>query len=204
MMRMSFRAPWVVHLHGATALGWVLLLICQARLVGSTRTPLHRRIGLVGIPLALMVWATGIATARWAARRDIADIGTAATSNLGGTAIGLSLFLLLVIAAVIMRRRPDWHKRLLILATIQVLWPAFFRLRHFLPMVPNPEVWFALVAAYLPIAVAALRDRFRFGQIHPVWLFVGPALFIEQSLEFMFFDHGVLRDFGTWLFALLE
>ena len=203
MARRSFTAPWVVHLHGASALGWVLLLIFQARLVRTRRTPLHRRIGQAGLPLAIVIWATGIATAAWAASRDWAELGTAATSSLAGTAIGLSLYLLLVIAAVAMRRRPDWHKRLVILATIQVLWPAFFRWRHLLPMVPQPEIWLALVVAYLPVGVAALRDRWLYGRIHPVWLFVAPALIVEQSVEFAFFDQGALRSLGRWLHALL-
>lgn len=203
MARRSFSAPWVVHLHGATALGWVLLLICQAHLVGRHRTPLHRRIGRAGLPLAVIIWATGIATAAWAARRDLPEIGTAATSNLGGTAIGLSLYLSLVVAAVAMRRRPDWHKRLIMLATIQVLWPAFFRWRHLLPMVPRPEIWLALVLAYFPILIAAARDLWRYGRVHPVWLFVAPALVVEQSIEFAFFDRGVLRQFGQWLYSLL-
>jgi hypothetical protein len=116
---------------------------------------------------------------------------------------GLSLYLLLVIAAVAARRRADWHKRLVMLATIQVLWPAFFRLRHLLPAVPNPDIWFALVLAYLPIAVAALRDRRRCGKIHPVWLFVAPALIVEQSVEFALFDQGPMRRFGQWVYALL-
>ena len=203
MARWAFSAPPVVHLHGVSALAWVLLLIVQARLVGTRRTPLHRRLGQVGIPLALLVWATGIGTATWAAKRDLAATGTAATSNLGGTTIGLSLFLLLIIVAVAMRRRPDWHKRLILLATIQVLWPAFFRLRHLLPMIPQPEIWLALVLAYSPVLIAAARDRFRYGRTHPVWLFVAPALILEQSVEFAFFDQWVLRSFGQWLYAVL-
>ena len=204
MARRSFSAPWIVHLHGASAFGWVLLLIFQARLVRSRRTPLHRYVGRAGIPLALLVWASGIATAVWAARRDLPELGTAATSSMAGTVTGLSLYLLLVIAAIAARRRADWHKRLLILATIQVLWPAFFRFRHLLPMVPQPDIWLAIVLAYFPALLAALRDRLRYGRIHPVWLFVAPALILEQSAEFVFFDQGPLRLFGQWLFALLR
>lgn len=89
------------------------------------------------------------------------------------------------------------------LATIQVLWPAFFRLRHYLPAIPNPDIWFALVLAYLPILIAAGRDQWIYGKIHPVWLFIGPAVVVEQSLEFAFFDQGPLRNFGQWLYALL-
>ena len=203
MARQTFSAPWFVHVHGATALGWILLFIVQAWLVGANRTRLHRQLGQVGLPIALGVWASGIATALWAAKRDIAEQGAAATSALGGTVSGLSVFLLLVGAAVAARRTPDWHKRLVMLATIQVLWPAFFRLRHLLPGVPNPDISLALVLAYSPIVVAALRDRWRFGRIHPVWRWIGPVLVIEQSLEFAFFDRGVLRTFGQWIYGVL-
>ncbi len=203
MARRTFSAPWFVHLHGASALAWIMLLIVQATLVRGRRTPLHRRLGQAALPLAMAVWATGIATAMWAADRDLPNIGTAATSGLAGTVSGLTLYLLLVVAAVATRRRPDWHKRLAMLATIQLLWPAFFRLRHLVPIIPKPEISFALVLAYSPILVAALRDRSRYGKIHPVWLFVGPAVVIEQSVEFALFDQEPLRSFGQWLFALL-
>jgi hypothetical protein len=203
MVRGTFFAPWYVHLHGASALGWILLLIAQATLVRRRATPLHARVGQVALPLALSIWATGIATAVWAAHRDLPVSGTAATSSLGGTVNGLTLFLLLVAAAMLMRRRADWHKRLVMLATIQLLWPAFFRLRHLLPAVPSPEVWLGLVLAYSPILVAALRDYRRYGRVHPVWLYVAPALVLEQSLELVYFDQGLLRRFGEWVYVLL-
>jgi hypothetical protein len=174
MARRTFSAPWFVHLHGASALGWILLLIGQATLVRGRRTPLHRRLGQAALPLAVLAWATGIATAVWAAKRDLAEMGTAATSGLAGTVSGLSLYLILVVGAVATRRKPDWHKRLVMLATIQLLWPAFFRLRHLLPIVPKPEISFALVLAYSPVLVAALRDRARYGKIHPVWRSLDP------------------------------
>lgn len=203
MARRTFSAPWIVHLHGALALGWIFLLIIQAKLVSGRRTPLHRRLGQIALPLALAVWASGIATAMWAAKRDLPELGTAATSAFAGSVTGLTLYLLLVVAAVATRRRSDWHKRLVMLATIQVLWPAFFRLRHWLPAIPNPDIWFALVLAYLPILIAGGRDQWRYGKIHPVWLFVGPALVIEQSVEFALFDQGLQRRLGEWLYAFL-
>ena len=199
----SFAAPWFVHLHGAGALGWVLLFIVQAMLVKTGGIPLHRLAGRGALPLAFVIWASGISTAVWAAKRDIAGIGTAATSSLAGTVNGLSLFLLIVLAAFWTRRWPDWHKRFMMLATIQLLWPAFFRLRHLLPMVPRPDISFALVLAYTPILIAALRDWRCYGKVHPVWLFFGPALIVEQGLEVVLFDRGLYRSFGEALYRLL-
>lgn len=203
MARRNFSAPWFVHLHGASALGWLLLVILQAQLVRGRRTPLHRRLGQVAIPLALLVWASGLATAGWVAERDLPKGATAAMAGVAGTFTGLTLFLLLAIAALVARRRPDWHKRLVLLATIHVLWPAFFRLRHLLPIIPNPDIWLALVVPYSAIVVAAARDQWRYGKIHPVWLFIGPALVFEQTLEFVVFERGLLSPFGEWLYPLL-
>ena len=203
MARRTFSAPWFVHLHGASALAWVLAFIGQGTLVRGGRTYLHRQLGQAALPLALIIWASGIATAVWAAKRDISELGTAASSALAGTVTGLSLYVLLVVAAIATRKRPDWHKRLVMLATIQVLWPAFFRLRHWFPAVPNPEVWFALMFAYLPILIAAVRDQSRCSKIHHVWLIVAPALVLEQSLEVALFDRGIQRSVGQWLYAIL-
>jgi len=198
MVRRTFAAPWFVHLHGAAALAWIVLIIAQSVLVRAQRTPLHRELGQGALLLAVLVWWSGIATALWAAQRDFGEQGSAATSSLAGTVSGLSLYLILVITALLFRRRADWHKRLMMLATIQLLWPAFFRLLHLFPAVPYPDISFALVMAYSPILVAAVRDQLRYGKIHPVWLIVGPALVIEQCLEFAFFDRGPLKHFG-WL-----
>ena len=124
--RSTFSAPWFVHLHGAFSLAWVLLFIGQAALVKAERTPSHRKVGRIALPLAVLIWGSGITTAIWAANRDIPEQSTPATSALLGTVTGLSIFLLLVGAAIVARKRSDWHKRLVLLATIHVLWPAFF------------------------------------------------------------------------------
>ena len=67
----------------------------------------------------------------------------------------------------------------------------------------RPEISLALVLAYLPILVAMVRDQRRYGKIHPVWLYLGPALVIEQSLEVAFFGLGAQRQLGLWLYAFL-
>lgn len=203
MARGEFAAPWFVHLHGMVSLAWVVMVIGQAALVKTGHTQWHRKAGQSALPLAVVIWASGIATATWAADRDTADLGTAATSALAGTVTGLTIFVMLVGAAIVTRKRSDWHKRLVLLATIHLLWPAFFRLRHWLPAIPDPEIWLALVLAYSPILIAAARDRWKFGKVHPVWLIVAPVLVAEQTMEVVFFDRGIHRAFGQWLFAQL-
>jgi hypothetical protein len=203
MAKGSFSAPFFVHLHGAACLAWVLLLITQAWMVRSTATPGHRRLGVIALPIALTIWTSGIATAGWAARRDFPELGVSAASGLVGTVTGLSIFLALVLAAISSRKRPDWHKRLILLATVALLWPAFFRWRHLFPDVPRPEIVFALLLADLPILIATIRDRLRFGRVHPVWAIFGTGLFVEQSIELYLFDSPGWREIGKSFYDLL-
>ncbi len=198
----SFSAPPIVHLHGALCLGWVLLLALQTILVRQLQTPWHRKLGYLGVPIALGVFVSGLGTATWATRRDLDKIPTA-FSTMTGTLTSLTIFLALVIFGVAMRRRPDWHKRLLMLATVAVLWPAYFRFRHLLPWVPRPDIWLAFVLADLPIAVAAFRDRRRYGQIHPVWSRVGTALIAEQAFEIFMFETPLWARLGQAVFRAI-
>lgn len=202
MARRSFSAPAIVHLHGTLCLSWVLLFIAQSLLVRGRQTPLHRSVGRLGIPIALGIFVSGMGTALWATERDLATVPSALTTMIG-TLTSLAIFAALVIFAVAMSRRPDWHKRLMMLATIVVLWPAYFRFRHLLPWVPRPDVWLALVLADLPILVAAARDRLVYGRVHPVWAIFGTALVIEQSIEVMLFETGYWRSLGQSVYSAL-
>ena len=201
--RGTLNIPWIVHVHGWTAMGWVLLLVAQVVLVRSGRSRLHRQVGKAALPLALGVWASGIAVGLWVVGRDLPGQGDSAYESLAGTFISLTMFLGLVIAAVLMKRRPDWHKRLILLATIVVLWPAFFRFRHLLPFVPRPDLLLGLLLADLPILIAAVRDRLRWGKVHPAWAFVGSAVFVEQLTETLAFGSGTTLPLGRALYQLL-
>lgn len=201
--RGTFAAPPVVHVHGASAFAWVCLLIAQAMLVRSGRTSLHRRIGQAGLPVAFLIWASGILTAGWAARRDLPAQEEIAEAAFFGTVTGLSLFLAFVVAGYLSRRQPAAHKRWMALATMAVLWPAIFRWRHLLPAMDRPDIILGFFVADLPILVAMLRDRFRFGAVHPVWLVGGLFWIVEQGIEIAAFDTHWSAPFGRSLLAVL-
>lgn len=201
--RGTLNIPWTVHVHGWTAMAWVVLLIVQVLLVRRGRTRQHRQLGKLALPIAVAIWVSGIATGLWAVRRDLPSLGEFAYAGLAGTFTSLTMFLALVIAAWQLRHRPDWHKRVILLATIVVLWPAFFRFRHLLPFVPRPEITLGLLLADVWIVVAAIRDRLRWGRVHPAWLYLGGFVFIEQAIELWAFGAGWFTPFGRALFSLL-
>ena len=203
LSRHGFTAPAFVHIHGLSACAWVMLLLIQAFLVRGGRTRLHMRVGQAALPLAILIFACGILTAAWAARRDLPAQGVVALSSLMGTVTGLSLFLAFVSAGYVTRRRAAAHKRWMALATIAVLWPAIFRWRHLMPTMSRPDIILGLFVADLPILLAMLRDRFRYGEVHPVWLVGGTFWFVEQGLEVAIFDTHWAAPFGQALLRLL-
>ena len=57
------------HLHGLLFSAWIALLVVQTQLVARGRTGLHRRLGVAGGALAVLMVAAGLAAAIAAARR---------------------------------------------------------------------------------------------------------------------------------------
>jgi hypothetical protein len=202
MARRSFHAPAVVHVHGILALSWILLFGVQTFLVRQGATKVQMRFGIAALPVAVGIFVSGILVGRWTVVRDFPTTGPMAFASLAGNFTSLAMFVGLVIWALLLRRRPDWHKRLMLLATVTVWWPAWFRWRHLFPVVPRPDLVFGLLIADLPILIAAIRDRLRYGAVHPVWLFVGPVVFLEQLFETLNFANGGWPGLGKWLYEI--
>ena len=92
----------------------------------------------------------------------------------------------------------------MLLATIVVVWPAWFRFRHYFPSVPNPEIWFALVLADILIIVAWLWDKWKNGKVHPVLKNVGLFIILEQSFEVFAYDSPVWQQFAKEVYIFLS
>lgn len=188
-LRGEFHAPIVVYLHGALAFSWLLLFVAQTQLVRLRRIAVHRTLGYVGATIAAGIAMTGIAVGLWATRRDLAaGQGDFARGQFVNILIELVVFCGLVGAAVLKRHDREWHKRLLLLANISVLGPAWFRFRHIFPSVPNALVTFSLMAdAVLMIVIGhevltRRRVHVAFWTVAPLMVAVHLAeLFLSQS-----------------------
>ena len=107
--------PPLVHVHGILFTSWIGLLVAQTWLVSVHRTDLHRRLGIGG---AVAVFMTIVAffTAAGAVQR-----GRIPPQFLPHSLATVLVFPALVGAALLMRRRPDGHKRLMWIATTELL-----------------------------------------------------------------------------------
>ena len=110
----------------------------------------------------------------------------------------------LVTAGILARKDREAHARWLLLATLVVLWPAWFRFRHYFPGVPRPDVWFGYVLAFIWIPIAAIRDRIVRGAVHPVIAWGGLAVMAEQAFEIVAFDSPWWRAIARVLYAWLD
>jgi hypothetical protein len=118
--------PWMVRLHGAAFVGWLVLLTTQVLLIRKRKVRLHRRIGVAGAVLAPLMVLLGIGAALTDQSRDL---GTPQgdPGGFGGQLIDMIEFGGLVIAAISSRNRPPVHKRLILLATLSIVDAGFAR-----------------------------------------------------------------------------
>ncbi|MGN3974270.1 hypothetical protein [Tsuneonella sp. SYSU-LHT278] len=202
MTRGTFDGPSWSHVHGALMAGWLMLVALQAWL-SQGRLPLHRTIGWGGVVLAPLVALSTTAIGRESVALGLArGDGPIAYSGFLGTVTAPAIFLALVIAAIALRGKPQWHKRLIFVATGSILWPAWFRWRHFLPGMPRPEITLSLILADLPIVIAMVRDRLLYGAVHPAYLIAGIGLIAEQTFETLAFDTPAWRQAAFALYGL--
>ena len=119
----------MLHLHGLLFSLWTLFFLSQALLVANGRLKSHRKWGLLGISLATAMLFTGLAVAiQGLDERLEAGYGDAARAFTIVPVSAILLFAGLVTAAIANLRRPEWHKRLMLIATtalLQAALPAF-------------------------------------------------------------------------------
>lgn len=201
----TFKAPMAVHIHGTFAFSWIILFVIQTSLIHFKNYKIHAFLGILGLIIAAGITITMIPAGIFVVHRELSQgFGKTAYSGLLGLATSGILFFTLVLAGVLNRHKPSYHKRLMLLATIVVLWPAWFRFRHYFPSIPNPEIWFALVFADSLIVVSWVWDKLKNGNIHPVLKYVGTFVILEQTFEVIVFDsplYQVMAENLYWLFG---
>lgn len=199
LARGSFSAPPVIYIHGVLLFGWLLLLITQALLVRQRNLRVHRQLGLAGAVLCVAIMVSGVWVGVFATRRDLAAGGDAfVQGQFVNILIEMALFGALVGLAIAWRRDPESHKRLLVLATISALAPAWLRLRHLFPAVPHPFVTFSLLADAL-LLVCMARDWIVLKRVHPVYLWAGGAMVAVHAIELMAIRSTPWLRLSRWL-----
>jgi hypothetical protein len=181
--------PPLIHLHATVFTGWLVLFLTQAVLAATGRLSWHLRLGQIGIGYAGLLVIVGLYTGisrsadRLAAGGDARGLLFAAVSD-------MVVFSAFFAAAVAYRRRPQIHKRLMMVAATMLLVAATARMQ-FLPVPPlglpvRLTVWFS------PIALAMAHDFKTRRLVHPVYL-IGLGIFLVRI-----FSRGFIVETGAW------
>jgi len=189
--------PLLLHIHGLIMTTWMLLLITQTVLVAAHRTNVHRKLGVAGGVLAAAVAIMGVTVAIYAARQGHAPTGVPPLAFLAVPLGDVVVFSTLVGAGLYYRRRPELHKRLLIVATIAILppgiarWPITSRLMH------TPLTFFGVADLILLVCIA--YDVVKTRRLNPAYLWGGLLLVASHPLRLMLAGTTAWMTFAHWI-----
>ena len=204
--------PLLFHVHGALFTAWMLLVVLQASLAASRRIALHRRVGLIGGLLVAPMLVNG-SMAAIAAARGQAPISAAAARGETTLVVGalrfppleamvvplttMLLFGMFAAAGLCCRKRPDAHKRFMMLATIAMLPAAIGRAMGRLFGGATPALFFGAIGFF--VLAIVIYDRRRLGRVHPVTLWGGLALMLSFPARMALGKTSLWLSFASWL-----
>lgn len=169
MGRSTFASPLRVHVHAVLFMGWVAIYLAQNILVATDRIALHRRLGWLAAGWMVAMTVSGIFITLVMVRAGTTPFFFQPLQFLVFDPVAVLTFAGLTIAAIVLRRRTEWHRRLHFCGMTMLLAPAFGRLLP-LPLL-QPWSWEATFAVTLLFPLAGMwADHRRRGQVHPAWL----------------------------------
>jgi uncharacterized membrane protein YozB (DUF420 family) len=186
----------LVHFHGAVMTSWVILFVVQVWLVSSRRVRVHQRLGKIGAALAVLVFLAGVMTGIASAARGVTP-GPPALQFLVIPLGDMLIFAVLIGTALYYRRRMEIHKRLMLVAAVNLLTPAIARIPLSFIIHGGPLVFFGLTDLCLLACVAI--DTVKNRKLHPAFVWGTVLVIASQPLRILLAGTGAWIQFATWL-----
>jgi hypothetical protein len=196
LTRATLDVPPITHLHALFFYGWTLLFLRQTWLAASGEMTRHRELGVAGVALATGMLFVGLNASVTSVRRgEAAGFGDAARAFSIVSVTAILLFAVLVAIAVVNVRKPEVHKRLMLVATASILQAAVGRWFLLLlapvraagagPVGPPPVFVTVLpgLVVDLLIVAAMIHDRRTIGRVHRVYWIAGACVLAVQVLR---------------------
>jgi hypothetical protein len=164
--RRPARTILLLSIHGMVFYGWMLLVVVQAALVRARHIRLHQWLGWFGAADGALVVIMGL----WASFHQPAPV---ALEMLG--VVSMAGFAVPVGLAIFWRKRPAYHRRLLLIGTAMLTNAAFARF----PGTYLPEHFF-YGGTDVMIAIAIVHDVWTETSVHVVYRYALPLLLSAQ------------------------
>lgn len=215
-----FKAEPLVHIHGLVLFSWMALFCTQTWLVAQGKTVAHRTWGMLGVAIATaMVFVVTAVVSLRVAQASLPGqpeglahhVRAFAWVSIGGIGFFTAAFVL----AIVNIKRPEAHKRLLLLGTISLLGAPIARwfmtflappagpapaLPPGLPVVGAPPVFVAIppsLVGDILLFIAIWVDWRARGRPHPVYLIGGALLLLLQLTEVPVSDSPAWQAIAT-------
>lgn len=182
----------LVHLHGLVMTLWFGTLLAQVLLVETGNVATHRRVGIFGVLVAVMVLVVGTTTALAAARNGVTP-GPPPLVFLAVPLGDMVVFATLIALGVAYRKRGDFHKRYMLMASLAILTAAIARL----PVPGGLPAFFALTD--LIIIGFVIADTVSARRLHPAFA-IGLAIVIASQVgRFLLAGTQEWLRFASWI-----
>jgi hypothetical protein len=193
--------PRAVHIHAVLFFLWMIFFVVQTTLVAQGRVSLHRELGLLGISIATAMVITGLVATTVTLEAGLAgprpEFARLANALSMFAMVLFSLFIALAIANI---RKPENHKRFMVLATFSILQAAIARVIQLIPAISFPQrtTIGAVVVDVMLLAVIAVDTRLH-RRMHPVYVLGFALLVTAQVSRILVLETEWWMRFGNWL-----
>ncbi len=169
--------PFLLWIHGTAFASWVVFFIAQSAFVRVQKVNWHRFLGWFGAGLATVMVPLGVAIAIIMARFDTVQFHQSdADAFLAIPFYDMIVFGALIALAIYWRKKPEFHRRLVFVATCGLMDAAVARF----DFVFDHNLFFVCVDLLIVLGVA--RDVLVDRRVHKVYRYALPALIAGQSL----------------------
>ena len=166
----------ILHYHGAAFTIWMVLFLIQSALISAKRVAWHRSFGTIAFCLPPIMIVLGLIAALNALGRGVMIGPLDPSTSLAIPLLGIFSFTILILAAWRARRRPDAHKRLVLLATIELVEAAFGRF-PWAHMGMSPAAG-AVAGLGILVLLVVVYDLVSLHRLHRSTMWAAPLTFV--------------------------
>ena len=169
--------PLLLWFHAVLFSAWIVLFIAQSALVRVRKVRVHRTLGWFGAALAAAMVVSGFIVSVVMLRFEM----TAAlnrnrvASFLAILWVDMIIFGVCIALAIYFRKRPEYHRRLVFMASCQLMQATFIRFHY----IGYHDLFYP--ALDVLIMAGMLRDWVADDRVNKIYLYVFPAMIVLQA-----------------------
>jgi hypothetical protein len=168
--------PGLLYVHAVIFFGWLVFYILQSALVRTRKVRIHKTLGWFGVALGVTIVVLGISTAITMGRYHLhVEHRSLAASSIGVPLFDITCFAVTFTLAILWRSRPEFHRRLILLASAALTAAGWGRF----PLLP-PGVFYLGVDVLILLGI--VRDLVVNRRVHKVYTYGIAAFFVGQVL----------------------